>query len=117
MSPELRKKVTSALKEAGKGELAKEVELEARQKVQQEKETLTSGEAANILGVSSPTTVKNWLESGMFPGAYRTKGGHWRFPKKEVEEARSRMEALREKNEAGELEPHEKENPQDPPLL
>ena len=113
MSPELRKKVTSALKEAGKDELAKEVEFEA----QQENKALTSGEAADILGVSSPTTVKNWLESGMFPGAFQTKGGHWRFPKKEVEEARSRMKALREKNEAGDIEPPEKENLNGPPLL
>ena len=113
MSPELRKKVTAALIEVGKDELVREIEAEA----QREKEVLTSSEAADLLGVSSPTTVKNWLESGMFPGAYRTKGGHWRFPKEEVEKARSRMLAVRKKNESGDFSPPETENPKEPPLL
>lgn len=41
---------------------------------------LTSSEAAELLGVSSTNTIKNWLNGGSFPGAFQTPGGHWRFP-------------------------------------
>ena|SRR5688572_22818903 len=79
-------------------------------------ETLTSAEAAQILGVSSPNTVKNWLKSGTFPGAFQTQGGHWRFLRSEVEQMRARMEELRRKNAAGDLAPPDLDDVE-PPLL
>lgn len=80
-------------------------------------EPLTAPEAAKILGVSSPNTVKNWLEGGHFPGAYRTMGGHWRFPLAEVLAVKARMEALREKNRTGDLSPPDCDDDFDPPAL
>lgn len=68
---------------------------------------LTSKQAAALLGVSSPNTVKNWLEGGCFPDAWRTAGGHWRFPRATVLALRERMEALRARNAAGDLTPPE----------
>lgn len=66
---------------------------------------ITSTEAASLLGVASANTVKNWLEGGYFPGAFQTPGGHWRFPREEVEAAKARMEELRVRNRAGDLMP------------
>ena len=52
----------------------------------QEVERLLNGErlmtvsaVARMLGVSSPTTIHNWLEKGYFPGAIRTPGRQRRF--------------------------------------
>jgi excisionase family DNA binding protein len=112
ISPRLYQEVTSVLREVGRNDLAKEM-----QSAVQADEVLTSSQAAEVLGVSSANTVKNWLKSGMFSGAYQTDGGHWRFPRREVEEVRARMEELREKNARGDLAPPDIENPQDPPLL
>lgn len=83
---------------------------------------LTAPAAAKLLGVSSPNTVKNWLEGGHFPGAYRTMGGskmggHWRFPRADVLAVKARMEALREKNRAGDLSPPDCDDDFDPPAL
>lgn len=64
---------------------------------------LTSAEAAKLLGLASPNTIENWLAGGHFPGAYQTRGGHWRFPRAEVEAVKRRMEALRERNRKGDL--------------
>ncbi len=58
-------------------------------------EWVTTGQAARLLGVSSRNTVKNWLEGGFFPGATRTEGGHWRFLRAEVEEARRAIDAVK----------------------
>lgn len=33
----------------------------------------------------SPSTVRGWLSSGAFPGAYRLQGREWRIPRTEVE--------------------------------
>lgn len=41
---------------------------------------LSPREAATILNVSSPNTVKAWARRGLFPHAWRTIGGHWRIP-------------------------------------
>lgn len=71
---------------------------------------LTSRQAAALLGVSSPNTVKNWLEGGCFPDAWRTAGGHWRFPRATVLALRERMDALRTRNAAGDLTPPEIED-------
>lgn len=105
--------VTSALREAGRYDLAARLE-----KYERHRDTLTTGQAAKVLGVSSTNTVKNWLEGGHFPGAYRTPGGHWRFPRTEVEAARGRMDRLRERNERGDLTPLDLEDDDEsPPLL
>jgi hypothetical protein len=66
-----------------------------------DRKPLTAPEAAHELGLSSPQTVKNWLESGMFPGAYQTSGGHWRFPLEEVLRVRREMQETRDRNTAG----------------
>ena len=78
---------------------------------------LTSTEAAELLGVSSPSTVKNWLMSGHFPGAFQTPGGHWRFPRAEVEAERLRLEQLRERNRRGDLSLPDEDHEGEPPLL
>lgn len=55
---------------------------------------LTTGQAAKLLGVSSPNTVKNWLQGGWFPGAIRTPGGHWRFLRADVDAVLASMHQL-----------------------
>lgn len=35
-------------------------------------------------------TIRRWCERGVFPGAFRTAGGHWRIPARVVEEVRQR---------------------------
>jgi excisionase family DNA binding protein len=81
-------------------------------------DALSSGQAAALLGVSSPNTVKNWLESGHFPGAFKTTGGHWRFLRAEIEAVRARMDVLRDRNRRGELMPPEHDDDDPPrPLL
>lgn len=77
--------------------------------------SLTSKQAAGILGVSSPNTIKNWLCSGKFPGAYQTNGGHWRFPESSVHEMKSQLDDTLERSKRGDLTPPEID--EDPPLL
>ncbi len=78
---------------------------------------LSSGQAAQLLGVSSPNTVKNWLNGGYFPGAFQTVGGHWRFPRHEVQEVKSRMEKLGRQNRQRDLMPPDADDNFSPPLL
>ena len=103
----------SALTESGRRDLVSRLEAHRPRKA------LTSGQAAQLLGVSSANTVKNWLEAGQFPGAFKTAGGHWRFPLDEVEAVKARMDALREKNSRGDLSPPEAKDDEypAPPLL
>lgn len=54
--------------------------------------TYTSQEAAEILGVSSQT-IRRWCEQGLFKGAYRTHGGHWRIPVENIKMAISVYDA------------------------
>lgn len=84
-----------------------------------EKSELTSAEAAALLGVSSPNTVKKWLEGGHFPGAYKTPGKHWRLPRKEVLAVKARLAELQAKNQAGDVSPpdHDGDDESDVPLL
>lgn len=104
--------VRSALVEAGRPDLARRLVPFRPRKA------LTSGQAAAALGVSSPNTVKNWLEAGQFPGAYQTAGGHWRFPVDEVDAVKARMDALAERNRRGDLTPPDVDDEGgDPPLL
>lgn len=35
-------------------------------------------------------TIRRWCERGVFPGAFRTAGGHWRIPARVVEEVRQK---------------------------
>lgn len=82
-----------------------------------EAEVLTSTKAAALLGVSSPNTVKNWLHGGYFPGAFKTAGGHWRFPREEVEAVRLRLSVLRDRNSRRDLMPDDYEDDiVDPPI-
>ena len=55
------------------------------------REALTISEAATLLGVSSATTVENWLAGGHFPGAFQNADRHWRFPRHEVEAVNGRV--------------------------
>lgn len=95
----LHAEVTEALRKAGRADLA------ARLGAAAPDEMITTTQAARLLGVSSPNTVKNWLSGGHFPGARRTPGGHWRFARREVEAVKLRMAELRARNRRGELAP------------
>ena len=109
----LFEEVSSVLSGAGRGDLVVRLDKALRPQ-----ETLTSKKAAELLGVSSVNTVKNWLEGGQFPGAFRTQGGHWRFPREEVLAARERMNTLRERNRRMDLAPPDSDgNEDEPPLL
>lgn len=105
--------LTAALTASGREDLVRRLESHRSRK------TLTSGQAAKLLGVSSTNTVKNWLEAGQFPGAFKTAGGHWRFYLDEVEAVKARMDALRQKNSRGDLTPPDAGDDEypSPPLL
>ncbi|MGE0328770.1 MAG: helix-turn-helix domain-containing protein [Polyangiaceae bacterium] len=103
--------IASALTDAGRPDLV--ARLRARNET---RALLSSGQAAALLGVASTNTVKNWLESGFFPNAFQTAGGHWRFPRGDVEAAKQRIDELRERNRTGDLTPPD-EDYGDPPLL
>jgi len=103
--------VTEALSAADRDDLVK------RLAALRDDEVITSKQAANLLGVSSANTIKNWLEGGWFPGAFRTPGGHWRFQRSEVLAARERMEELRDKNPRRDLAPSDAEDEDELPLL
>ncbi len=103
--------VTAALTDADR------LDLVERLAALREDQTVTSKQAANLLGVSSANTVKNWLEGGWFPGAFRTPGGHWRFLRSEVLAARGRMEELRDKNARRDLAPPDAADDDELPLL
>ncbi|MCP9774308.1 helix-turn-helix domain-containing protein [Cyanobium sp. WAJ14-Wanaka] len=99
ISPTLLVDLTAALREAGRSDLVERLMASTQPAV------LTSTEAASLLGVASANTVKNWLEGGHFPGAFQTPGGHWRFPREEVEAVMMRMEDLRGRNRQVDLMP------------
>jgi excisionase family DNA binding protein len=111
ISPALLNDVTAVLREAGRSDLID------RLMASTQAEVLTSKQAASVLGVASANTVKNWLEGGHFPGAFQTPGGHWRFPREEVEAVKSRMEDLHDRNRASVLMPADAdEDSAEPPL-
>lgn len=105
--------MTMTLRAAGRDDLADAL----RNATAEKSRDLRSGEVAELLGVSSVNTVKNWLEGGDFPGAYRTRGGQWRFPKDEVLALKKRMEDLRSKNLRREMTPEDEGSELEPPLL
>ncbi len=65
---------------------------------------LSVGDVARLLGVSSPTTIHNWLEKGYFPGAIRTVGGQRRFPLADVLAVKDDIRQTRAENASGHLE-------------
>lgn len=85
----------------------------------QDARALTSTQVAQVLGVSSVNTIKNWLEGGAFPGAYKTPGGHWRFPRHEVEAVSRRMKEIQSSNTTGDIDPRFDSDTEyaEPPLL
>jgi len=99
ISPSLLSDVTDVLRDAGRSDLVERLVATAKA------DTLTSKQAATLLGVASANTVKNWLEGGWFPGAFQTLGGHWRFPLEDVEAVRLRLEDLRDRNSRRDLMP------------
>ncbi len=101
ISPALLSDVTAVLREAGRSDLIERLVASAKA------DTLTSKQAATLLGVASANTVKNWLEGGWFPGAFQTPGGHWRFPLEDVEAVRLCLEDLRDRNSLRDLMPTE----------
>lgn len=113
MSDTLFQKVANALDAAGETELLCELQAE-RASVN---EFLRTGEVTALLGVSSINTVKNWLKGGHFPGAVQTPGGHWRFPRDEVEAVAARMQTLERQNAEGDLSPPDSSESPEPPLL
>lgn len=120
MSPlpqNLVNEVTTALQQAGRKNLAAQFLRALEGGKAEAPEVLTSRQAADLLGVSSTNTVKNWLEGGYFPGAYRTPGGHWRFPRAEVLETKRRMEALHAKNQRGDFALPDEDDEGEMPLL
>ncbi len=66
--------------------------------------TIGVSDVAHLLGVSSPTTIHNWLEQGYFPGVTRTPGGHRKFRMSDVLAMKARMERIDAQNAAGNLE-------------
>lgn len=50
------------------------------------------GRAAELLGVASPDTVKNWARAGRFSHVDHTEGGQWLFPLDEVLALRANRE-------------------------
>ena len=46
------------------------------------------GDAQQVLGVKSPTTIKKWIALGRFPGAHQGEGGQWLLPTSAVYELR-----------------------------
>lgn len=50
-----------------------------------ESDLVSPHEAAVVLGVRSPNTVKNWIRRGWLPRALSTPGGHWRIPRGAVD--------------------------------
>ena len=99
----------SALSAAGRRDLV------GRLEAHRPRAALTSGEAATLLGLSSANTVKNWLEAGHFPGAFKTAGGHWRFHQDDVEAMKARMDSLRDRNRRRDLTPPDSGDDDRPP--
>lgn len=64
---------------------------------------LTVSAVAQMLGVSSPTTIHNWLEKGYFPGAIRTAGGQRRFLLKDVLTVRVSIAKTNAENRSGKV--------------
>ena len=113
LPPALYEEVATALSTAGRADL-----VEQLRPYRPAVEVLTSSQAAALLGVSSPKTVKNWLRGGYFPSAIQTPGGHWRFPRDEVESVKRQLEETRDRNRRGDLTPPDLgDDDSSPPLL
>src|SRR5688572_8881589 len=62
---------------------------------------LKVGEVAEILGVSSPTTIHNWVKRGVFPSASITVGGHRLFRLADVIALRDEIDRTAAENASG----------------
>ena len=79
---------------------------------------LTTQEAAQLLGISSPKTIKNWLEGGRFPGSVQQADGTWRFSSAYLGDVRAKIIELRLKNKMGDVAlPDDLDEDPPPPLL
>lgn len=79
---------------------------------------LTSKEAADLLGVSSRNTIKNWLQEGHFPRSRRTPGGHYRFLLADVLQVKEAMQELSDRNARQDLAvPVSDHEPEDFPVF
>lgn len=71
-----------------------------------EEEWLSAPDAAKLLGISSPNTLKSWVNAGHFPGDVRkTPTGRWGFNRRDVLELKRRMEELHRRNRSRDLMP------------
>jgi hypothetical protein len=81
-------------------------------------ECLTAKEVAKLLDLSlEDGTIENWLKGGHFPGAFIHQDGNWLYPKQEVENFKSAMEALKFRNHTRDLSLSDSEKELKPPLL
>lgn len=67
-------------------------------------EILTSKEVATILEITSPITIRNWIEGGHFPGSFPSGDGRHFYPLSFVKEVKRWMKELRNKNTRREVE-------------
>jgi excisionase family DNA binding protein len=65
---------------------------------------LSVSDVANMLGVSSPTTIHNWVERGAFPCASVTVGGHRRFRLGDVIALKRQIDQTAAENASGRVE-------------
>lgn len=91
------KELASMYKEMASIPLEKEIDYHG---------TYSTLEVAEIMGVSDQT-IRRWCEKGKFSGATKTKGGHWRIPRKYFkitpEQARRRKEFDKRLNEFNQM--------------
>lgn len=59
--------------------------------------------AASYLGLSTPDTIRNWLEGGSFPGAFQSRG-QWFFPAVELDKVKRRIDEIQTKNKNRDLQ-------------
>ncbi len=57
---------------------------------------MTTGQAAQALGVSSVNTIKNWIRAGYIKERITTPGGQTRIPRREILRVRALERGLQE---------------------
>ncbi len=72
-----------------------QVPIHSYRRAQRERRWMRNGRSrglqwAAVVFDKDPRTIRRWCEDGVFPGAFRTKGGHWRVPIQVVEEVRQK---------------------------
>ena len=66
---------------------------------------MTTEQVADLLGITSEETIKNWLHGGHFPGAYINDYGYWCFDPVKVMEVMKQMALTKHRNNTGDLSP------------